>query len=127
MNDSPKLQAVSNSADLLATPDQVWALIGPFVGMWHPLVAKIQVTGEGIGQLRMIETIDGKQIIERLEAIDNVQKFYRYATISGIPAADYMGTLGVKQKRAGSSVEWHVRYRSAGAPDLAVKTVVSTL
>ena len=83
-----------NSVDLSAPPDQVWDLIGAFGGMWHPLIAKIQLTGTGIGQLRTIETIDGKQIIERLDAIDNSQRLYRYSMISGIPAADYTGTLG---------------------------------
>ena len=44
------------------------------------------MTGTGLGQLRMIETIDGKQIVERLEAIDNSARSYRYANIGGIPA-----------------------------------------
>jgi hypothetical protein len=29
---------------------------------WHPLIANIKLIGGGIGQLRVIETIDGKQI-----------------------------------------------------------------
>ena len=58
----------------VGAPDQVWALIGQFGGTWHPLIARIRVTGTGIGQLRTIETIDGKQIIERLELIDNPPK-----------------------------------------------------
>lgn len=122
-----QLQTVTDSVDLSAPPDQVWALIGPFGGMWHPLIAKIQVTGAGIGQLRKIETIDGKQIIERLEAVDDSQRLYRYAMISGIPAADYTGTLDVKPKGTGSSVEWRVQYLADGQPDIIVKTVVSTL
>jgi hypothetical protein len=128
MNDSAaQLQTVSDTVDLLATPDQVWALIGPFGGMWHPWIAKIELTGEGIGQIRTIDTIDGNQIVERLEAIDDAQQFYRYTMISGIPATAYTGVLGVKPKGAGSSVEWLVQYRPAGAPELAVKTAVSTL
>ena len=95
--------------------------------MWHPLIAKIQLTGTGIGQLRTIETIDGKQIIERLEAIDDSQRLYRYTMISGIPAADYTGTLDVKPKGTGSSVEWRVQYLADGQPDFIVKTIVSTL
>ena len=67
-----------DSVDLVASPDKVWALIGQFGGMWHPLIAKVQLTGKGVGQLRAVETIDGKQIIERLEAMDNSQKLYRY-------------------------------------------------
>ncbi|MGC1294765.1 MAG: SRPBCC family protein [Alloacidobacterium sp.] len=128
MNDSTtQLQTVSNNVDLSAPPDQVWSLIGSFGGTWHPLVAKIELTGEGIGRVRTIHTIDGNQIVERLEAIDDEQRLYRYAMISGIPATDYTGTLAVKPKAAGSSVEWLVQYRPAGAPELAVKTAVSTL
>jgi hypothetical protein len=122
-----QLQTVANAADVSASPDQVWALIGQFGGMWHPLIASIQLTGEGIGQLRTIETIDGKQIIERLEALDNSQKSYRYTNVSGIGAVDYTGTLVVKAKGSGSSVEWRVQYLANGQPDFIVKTIVSTL
>jgi Polyketide cyclase / dehydrase and lipid transport len=90
-------------------------------------MAKIQVTGTGIGQLRTIETFDGKQIIERLEAIDNSQRLYRYAMISGVPASDYTGTLDVKQKGASSSVEWRVQYWADGQPDIIVRTVIAAL
>jgi hypothetical protein len=122
-----QLQTVVDSVDLGATPDQVWALIGEFGGAWHPLIAKIEVTGTGIGQLRTIETIDGKQIIERLEAIDNSQRLYRYAMVSGVPAKDYIGTLYVTSKGAGSSVAWRVQYWADGQPDLIVRTIIGTL
>jgi hypothetical protein len=85
------------------------------------------LTGTGVGQLRTIETIDGKQIIERLDAIDNSQRLYRYSMISGIPAADYTGTMDVKPKGSGSSVEWRVQYRANGQPNIIVKTVVTEL
>ena len=113
--------------ELLALSDGVWALMGAFGGMGEPLIGRIEGTGAGIGQLRKIETIDGKQIIERLEAVDDSQRLYRYAMISGIPAADYTGTLDVKPKGTGSSVEWRVQYLADGQPDIIVKTVVSTL
>jgi len=120
-------QTVVDSVDLSAAPDQVWALIGQFGGAWHPLIARIAVTGTGIGQLRTIETIDGKQMIERLEAIDEVQRFYRYTMISGIPALDYVGTLDVKANGAGSSVEWRVQFWADGQPTLIVRTIIATL
>ena len=50
------------------------------------------------GELRVIERI------ERLEAIDDSQKQYRYSMISGIPAANYVGTIDVKPKGSGSSM-----------------------
>jgi hypothetical protein len=120
-------QTVVDSIDLTAAPDQVWALIGQYGGAWNPLVAKIKVSGTGVGQLRTIETIDGKQIIERLDSIDDSQRLYRYTMISGVPAADYTGALDVKPKEAGSSVAWRVQYWADGQPDIIVRTIVTTL
>jgi hypothetical protein len=122
-----ELQQVAEGINLDATPDRIWELIGQFGGDWHPLIANIKLIGNGIGQLRMIETIDGKQIIERLDAIDNSTRSYRYTNISGIPASDYTGTLAVKPNGAGSSVEWRAQYLGNGQGDLIVRTIVSTL
>jgi hypothetical protein len=115
------------SIDLNAAPDRVWALIGDFGGGWHPLIANIKLIGSGIGQLRVIETIDGKEIIERLEAIDHSARSYRYTGISGIPASNYTGRLEVKPNGAGASVEWGAQYLPKGQGDIVVKTIVSTL
>jgi len=122
-----ELQTVAESVDLTAAPDAVWALIGGFDPSWHPLVAKAEMTGSGVGQLRTIETIDGKQIIERLDEIDPSVRFYRYTSISGIPASNYTGTLGVKPKGGGSVVEWRSQYLADNQPDIVVRAIVSTL
>ena len=97
------------------------------VGYWHPLIAKIRLTGTGLGQLRMIETIDGKKIVERLEAIDNASRFYRYTNVAGLGVANYTGMLSVKPKDTGSTVEWRAQYLPNGQATLAVKVIVSTL
>jgi hypothetical protein len=122
-----ELQSVADRVDLNAAPDKVWALIGQFGGDWHPLIAKIRLIGTGIGELRVIETIDGKEIIERLDAIDNSRRFYRYTNIGGIPASNYTGTLEVKPNGAGSSVEWRAQYLANGQGDLIVRTIIGTL
>jgi hypothetical protein len=121
------LQSVVESVDVNAAPDKVWDLIGQFGGYWHPLIAEIRLTGTGPGQLRTIETIDGKQIIERLDTIDNASRFYRYANIAGLPVADYTGMLSVKPNGAGSSVEWRAQFLPNGQGTILVKTIVSTL
>jgi hypothetical protein len=115
------------SVDLAAPPDRVWDLIGTFGAMWHPLIADIELTGTGVGQLRTIETIDGKRIIERLDAMEPAQRLYRYTMISGIPAADYTGALDVAPKGTGSSVAWRVQYWADGQPDLVVRGIVTAL
>ena len=121
------LQTVVETVDVGAAPDKVWELIGQFGGYWHPLIAEIRLTGTGPGQLRTIETVDGKQIIERLEAIDNAGRFYRYTNVSGLSVANYTGMLSVKPNGAGSSVEWRAQFLPNGQATIAVKTIVSTL
>jgi hypothetical protein len=120
-------QVVAESVDLAASPDKVWALIGPFGGAWHPLVAKVQLTGTGVGQLRTIETVEGKQIVERLEVMDNAKRFYRYTNISGIPVSGYTGALAVKPKGSGCTVEWRAQFLANDQATFIVKLIVSTL
>jgi hypothetical protein len=122
-----ELQTVTDSVELAATSDAVWALIGGFDPSWHPVVAKVEMTGSGVGQLRTIETIDGKQIIERLDEIDPSNRFYRYTSLSGIPASNYTGTLGVKPKGNGSVVEWSSQFLADNQPDIVVRAIVSAL
>jgi Polyketide cyclase / dehydrase and lipid transport/Domain of unknown function (DUF4331) len=122
-----ELQSVADSVELSAPPDRVWELLGQFGGSWHPLIASIRVIGSGIGQLRVIETIDGKRIIERLDELDNSAKLYRYSNIAGIPASNYTGTFEVKPSATGSSVEWRAEFLADGQGTILVKAIVSTL
>jgi hypothetical protein len=121
------LQTVADSVALAVPADKVWAIVGPFGGTWHPLIAQIRLTGTGVGQLRTIETTDGKRIIERLEAMNNAQRQYRYSNVSGIGTSSYTGTMSVTPKGAGCAVAWRVEYLADGQPSLIVKTIVGTL
>jgi hypothetical protein len=122
-----ELQSVIERVDLAASAEKVWALIGAFGGSWHPLIASIKLTGTGVGQLRTIETVDGKAIVERLDAMDSAKRLYRYTNISGIPASHYTGVLEVKPKGGGSTVEWRAQFLANNQPDLLVKVMVTTL
>jgi hypothetical protein len=122
-----QLLEVAESVDLAAPPDKVWALIGSFNTSWHPLAARVRLTGTGVGQLRTIETVDGKSIVERLELLDNAKHFYRYATVSGIPASNYTGMLSVKAKGSGSTAEWRAQFLPNDQTTFIVKLMVTTL
>jgi len=122
-----ELQAVVQSIELSAAPDEVWSLIGDFGGSWHPLTASISVTGTGIGQLRTIETLDGQNIVERLETIDDAKRFFRYTNIAGMPVSHYTGMLEVKPKGSGCVVEWRAQFLANHQTDRAVKALVSML
>jgi hypothetical protein len=122
-----ELQTVAGSVGLAATPEAVWSLIGQFNLEWHPAVARTRLTGAGIGQLRRIETRDGREIIERLEEVDNARRSYRYSLVAGVPACHYTGTIEVTPKGSGCVAKWRVEFLADTQPDIVVRTMVSTL
>src|SRR5262249_20298872 len=61
-----EIQTVAGSVELAAPPDDVWFVIGQFNLQWHPAVARARLIGEGLGQLRRLETRDDREIVERL-------------------------------------------------------------
>ena len=122
-----ELQTVAESVELAATPDDVWSLIGQFGGAWHPLTARVNLTGAGIGQLRTIHTLDGQKIVERLEAIDDAKRFLRYTNIAGMAVSQYTSTLEVKPKGSGCVVDWRAQFLASDKTDRAVKVIVTTL
>jgi hypothetical protein len=122
-----EVQSVAESVELSAPPDAVWSVIGQFNLDWHPLVASVGLTGTGVGQLRRIKVRDGSEVIERLEAVDNRQRFYRYTEVAGFPATHYAGRINVTAKGNGCLAEWRVEYLADSQPDLLVRTRVSGL
>jgi hypothetical protein len=122
-----ELQTVAESVELAAAPDAVWSLIGQFNLDWHPLVVSASLAGTGIGQIRKIRTRDGKEIVERLEAVDNAKRSYRYTLVAGVPASRYTGTIEVKPKGNGCVADWQVQFLANNQPDIVVRTMVSAL
>src|SRR5262245_4863283 len=114
-----ELQTVRESVELAAAPDTVWSLIGQFGGDWHPLIARVSLIGTGVGQLRKIDTLDGKEFVERLDAVDNAKRIFRYTNITGISASRCTGILEVTPKGSGSVAEWRVQY--VGPADVRAK------
>ena len=122
-----KILKISESVELLASPDAVWSVVGRFDGLWNPLVASISLIESGVGQLREIETIDGKSIVERLDAIDDLKQTLSYSLVSGIPAKPYSGVIQVSPVGTGSKVTWTVQYRPSGQGELIVHMIIRSL
>src|SRR5215471_17270030 len=122
-----ELQTVAESVELAAAPDAVWSLIGQFGGDWHPLVARVSLIGTGVSQLRKIEMVDGNELVERLDAVDNAKRFFRYTNIRGISASRCTGMLEVTPSNSGSVVDWRAQFLASDKTDRAVKVIVTTL
>jgi hypothetical protein len=120
-----EIQTVTGSVELAAPPDDVWSVIGQFNLQWHPAVARARLIGEGLGQIRRLQTRDGKEIVERLADVDDAKRSYRYTLISGVPASHYAGVIDVTPKANGSVAEWRIEFLAQS--DIVVRTMVSRL
>src|SRR6202008_4421421 len=56
-----EIQTVAESVELAAPPDTVWSVVGQFSLEWHPAVAQAHLIGDGLGQLRRLQTRDGRE------------------------------------------------------------------
>jgi hypothetical protein len=122
-----EVQTVADSVELAALADDVWSVIGEFNLQWHPAVARARLIGEGVGQLRRLVTRDGREIVERLEEVDDTKRSYRYTLVSGVAATRYTGEIDVRPKGKGSVAGWRVDFLANNLPDIAVRTMVSGL
>jgi hypothetical protein len=122
-----EIQTAVESVALAASPDAVWSVIGQFNLDWHPHVAKVRLVGTGLGQLRRIETRDGREIVERLEDVDDVKRIYHYSLVAGIPASYYVGTIEVQPNGDGCVAKWRVDFLADKLPDIVVRGMVEGL
>ena len=122
-----EFQTVAESVELEAAPDTVWSVVGQFNLDWHPLVAGVSLIDSGPGQLRKIRTRDGKEIVERLEEVDNARRIYRYSEVAGIAVSHYTGVIEVKPRGSGCVASWRVEFLADKQPDILVRMMVSTL
>ena len=122
-----KLLNITHSTLLAAHPTLVWSVIGKFDALWNPLIASLKSVGSGVGQLREMKTVDGKLIVERLEAIDNSRMVLEYSLIAGIPAKPLRGIVHVSGVTQGTRVTWSINYRPSGQGELIVRLIINTL
>ena len=111
---------VKMSQDLPVPAQVVWGVIGAFNGLpdWHPAVEKSEtVTKDGV-KTRTLHLAGGGEIVERLEVVDDKERTYSYAIVSGpLPVADYTATIKVREAGMGCSVEWSSDFTASGAPE----------
>lgn len=122
-----KTFSITRTAELSAPASEVWSLIGKFGQPWHPLVVEIKTQGAGLGELRTLQTVDGRMITERLIGLDNAKMMMKYTLVSGLPADQYEGVLTVAPKGAGCVLSWTVNYHASGTGNFFLNLIIGTL
>ncbi|MER0236681.1 SRPBCC family protein [Fulvimarina sp. MAC8] len=107
----PTRQKTSESIEINAAPDKVWAVLGDFTDMsWHPRVEKVEATdGNNKGSVRTITYSSGETMEEELSRYDADRM--RFGTFIGhtntevIPATNYSSNVMVKAGEGDSTTE----------------------
>jgi hypothetical protein len=95
-------------------PDMLWQNIGGFgaVGIWHPLLDKVEVHREEDGAVRTAHGRDGSTHVERLVEEEPEQHCYRYKMESTpLPVGNYLGEFRIESNADHeSSVVWEADF-----------------
>jgi hypothetical protein len=108
----PSRQKVTETVEINAPADKVWAVIGNFQDMsWHPAIAKLEgAGGNDANATRTLTLTSGGTIAEKLLSNDPDKKIYKYEITKVdpkvLPVNNYSAGLSVKGEGDKSTVEW---------------------
>src|SRR5512141_1070588 len=95
----PSRQKVTETVEINAPPDKVWAVIGNFQDMsWHPAIAKTEGKGgNDVNATRTLTLKSGGTIEEQLDKYNATDHFYAYeitkVDVKVLPINDYSSRI----------------------------------
>lgn len=119
-------------ATIRASAPDAWNLVGDFgaIGKWLPGVTECRCEGAGIGMLRRLRFANGGSVVERLEEMNDAERFYSYRIIEGsLPVSDYYATIWVRPAYDAPSctVEWSGTFLPRGVPDSDARMLIESI
>lgn len=109
----PSRQKVTETIEINAPVDKVWAVVGNFQDMsWHPAIAKTEGKGgNDANATRTLTLKNGGTIDEQLDRYDAEEHSYSYeitkVDVKVLPVNDYSSRITVTADGDKSVVEWH--------------------
>lgn len=108
----PSRQKVSETVEINAPADKVWAVLGNFHDMsWSGIFVKTEGPGgNSVGATRKLFMADGNTVDEKLNKYDDAGKAYSYeitaVDVKVLPVTNYSATFTVTPQGNKSVVEW---------------------
>jgi hypothetical protein len=102
-----------------ATPDALWRCVRAFGDLsWVPGGLKIEVRGEGVGQVRIIDRRSGK-IHEQLTSLDDDARSLTYIVPAGnpVPVTDYEARMTVSDDAGKGRLTWSCVFEPDGVSE----------
>jgi carbon monoxide dehydrogenase subunit G len=114
----PTREKLSESIEINAAPDAVWALVGDYAHpeKWMPAVESTTATGgTEKGAIRDLKLKSGGTLKEELKNLDADKKVLQYKVEDPtdpavFPVNNYSSTIKVEPAGAGTKVEWNAAF-----------------
>jgi hypothetical protein len=112
-----------------ASPDEVWAAVGPFcaIGDWHPAIGSCTLDGE-TPPTRTLVTRDGQATFIELQ-VGRSEAAHRYSysfTSSPVPVTGYVSTFSVRRSGKNASiVTWRGHYTPLDGQETAAQAALT--
>ncbi|HYD08965.1 MAG TPA: SRPBCC family protein [Acidimicrobiales bacterium] len=115
---------VKVEGELGAGVEEVWTVVGDFVGMVQGMGVPVEAEGEGVGMTRTI-AMGPEPIVERLEELDADAKKVVYSIQQGpLPVQNYVSTMQLTEAGEGrSKLTWSSTFEPVGDEAMATQIV----
>jgi hypothetical protein len=100
------IEKISVNKTINVSGDRVWAAIRNIGGLerWFPIIAACRVEGDGVGAIRFLGLVDGRELRDRIEEIDDSARRFRYLrTHHPLPVSSYKGVVLVRDAEDGKA------------------------
>lgn len=112
----PTRQKVTETVEINAPADKVWAIVGNFQDMsWHPAVEKTEGAGDSaVGATRTLTLKGGGIIKEAVEKYDAAKMMLQYeikeVDVKVLPVTTYQSWITVTANGDKSTLEWKGKF-----------------
>jgi len=108
---------VSQTID--TTPDVLWRCVRAFGDLsWAPRDLKVEVRGQGVGQVRIVDLPSGK-VHEQLTSLDDDARSLTYIVPAGnpVPVTDYEARMTVSDDGGKGRLTWSCVFEPKGVSE----------
>lgn len=118
---------VSCTITIQKSAESIWQVISDFGAgsQYIPLITRCMLTGTGTGALRVLTYLDGNQIVERLEMLNDAEHCLSYTLLSDTPFGSCLTTMALLAKSPDQAeLTWSANF---GPPSLPLDEAVSLM